>query len=335
MRHKIDASNILGVISTIWKILAGVALVAATAGAHSNDKYLPLAVGNTWVYRVSNRSITNAYSTESVVRAQQVQNETWYVIQTVPGGREQFWRWDEDGRLLRLNDATSKPQLVLDPNAFADTLAQLPIVARGIPAVTPFGEFKDTLDYRTPIALDQFSGRFAKGLGRVSESVYLIAGSSGGLSSLRELQEAVIGRKHFQASQPSMSISVEATRFDVTNKKATNCKVPCYFVACGIAGADLPDAYKPCFQGRTAFTLPASAADVEAWIDLYNEQGKSVMTIKAPVPKGNPGESILYWRIPLYTGNGVLLPVGSYAVLAHIISGGDDIAVAWTRVVVE
>ena len=122
----------------------------------------------------------------------------------------------------------------------------------------------------------------------------MLTGSSGGLVSFTELQEAVVGRQHFQVPQPSMSISVEATRFDVTNKKATNCKVPSYCVACSLIGADLPDAYKPCFESRTAFVLPSSLTEGEA--------------LKSPLPKGNTGETILYWRIPLYRGNGVLLP---------------------------
>ena len=318
-----------------WKNILAAIVLASPLLARAEQSYLPLAVGNTWVYRVSNRVITNTYITETVVRAQQVQGETWFVIQSTPVGGEQLWRWDNDGKLFRLSDATATPQLVLNTGNRSDPAAQFQIMKLSLPADTPFGQFTDTISYQSPFSLEQLSGKFAFGLGKVTETAVLNSGSSGGLTSLRELQEAVIGTKHYQASKPSMSLSVEASRFDVTNKKAANCKVPCYFVACGIAGADLPDAYKPCFQGRTSFTLPLSVADVEAWVDLYNEQGPLVMTLKSPVAKGNSGESILYWRIPLYTGDGVLLPTGSYAVLAHLINAGDDFAVAWTKILVE
>ena len=310
-------------------------LLAFPLSAQTDDSYLPLAVGNSWVYRLSSRTITNSYFTETVVRTEQIEGEAWFVIQTLPVISEQLWRWDDAGRLFRRNDAKSKPQLVLDPAAGSESPAQFPIVNRGIAAKTPFGQFTDTVDYRTIPLFDQISGRYAKGIGKVTETAILIAGSSGGISFIRDLQEATIGNRHFQTPQPSLVVSVESAKFDISNKKATNCKVPCYFVACGFAGADPSDAYKPCFQARTAFTLPDGVMNVQAWLDLYNDQGRLVMNMKSPVPPNTSGELVLYWRIPLYTGNGILLPTGNYAVLAHLLSAGDDFASAWTRVIVE
>ena len=89
-------------------------------------------------------------------------------------------------------------------------------------------------------------GVFAAGVGLVSSQSTLLSGSSGGFAQSMDLVDAGIAPNTvITTGADGLELSVERTDLDATGRQVTNCAIPCYFVACGLGGADLPGTYKP------------------------------------------------------------------------------------------
>ena len=64
----------------------------------------------------------------------------------------------------------------------------------------------------------------------------------------------------FQGHENSGNLAyITRVNLDVTGKNVTNCAIPCYFAACGLAGpVDPPGTYKPCARARVASASPSA-----------------------------------------------------------------------------
>lgn len=292
---------------------AGEVLPTALAVA----SYFPLRVGDEWVYLVNSRLITSAYVTRRISRAELVGNTAWFVIeQTVSGEanpQETRFRNDNQGRIYQLT--TQGEQIWLDPTAMPDPSAILKVDGRGFDLKTPIGIFHDALSYDRRETLILERGMFARGIGLVTSSQQMLTGSSGGfLQGLDLVYAKIDGHIYYATPSHSIELGVDATDFDVTNQKAPNCAVPCYFVACGfVPGADPPGTYKPCFQARVQF----QSASVD--LDLLDAASNSVFHLTLASP--GDSDSIVFRQVPLYSTPNHPFPTGSYRLRAQTTDG--------------
>jgi hypothetical protein len=236
---------------------AGEVLPAGLAAA----SYFPLQVGDEWVYADNDRTITGAYITRRVARAELIGTTLWFVIEdTVSGDNkpaETRFRNDDQGRIYQLT--FQGEQLWLDPTNPANPSAILKIDGRGFLVQTPVGQFRDTLSYNGFFGgLVMENGVFTRGIGLLMRSQNMLSGSSGGfLQSLNLVYARIDGHIFYTAPSKSIELGVDANDFDVSNKNTANCALPCYFVACGLGGpVDPPGAYtirpvRPEYDGRS------------------------------------------------------------------------------------
>lgn len=215
-----------------------------------NSSFLPLAVGNRWVYRLDSRVVTSAYEHWRVTGNEEHYGRVYAVL--MRDAEPWLLREDEQGRVLRLLDS-GREETLLDP------AAGTPLIAVSI----GLGDFSNVLPVETASgALIRESLRYARGVGLVWSSATMVSGSSGGFTSGRQLVEAEVNGRLYTMPAAGVELSAESTVLDVTHKAVTNCAVPCYFTACLLApGADPPGTYKPCF--RTRVVAPDDAASLE------------------------------------------------------------------------
>lgn len=202
----------------------------------------------------------------------------------------------------------------------------------------PLGAFNDALTENVFSGLDFNSTIFVRGIGLASFMQNLDTGSSGGLVSALQLEEVRLNGIRLSVPAPSLSLAIENTVLDLTNKKAPNCPLPCYFVACQLAppGADPPGTYRPCAQARLETT--GSPGD-SIQLQLIDPTGAGVFSITAVTDaKGN---SLQYIRVPLYTSaqqfsqNFTLLPPGDYKLTGQLSKAGVEAASATINVQVR
>jgi hypothetical protein len=175
------------------------------------------------------------------------------------------------------------------------------------------------------------NGIFVRGLGLLSYTANLLAGSSGGFLDGAELVEArIAGKLIFRRPAASITLEAEKPVLDVTGRAVTNCAVPCYFVACGVVpGSDLPDTYKPCFQTRVRVEQAPRDSSVE--LSVLDSSGVAVHSIRFPV--GDPTDFLRYHQLPLYSTPNQPFPSGSYRVRARLLEpGGGEPASAVTGI---
>ncbi len=219
----------------------GTVLAATSARCSGSGSIWPLQVGNEWHFRSRDRTATGHHTVWRVAR---IEGE-WAVLDPGPTWGRRV-RVDESGRIWRqLDDGRS--EVFVDP---AGGPAFARVTGSADASKTLAGYFGRELSWGGPVVgLGRDSGRFAQGVGPVFAQTDVVAGSSGGLGSALDLLEARIGGVRFGPTYPYAELVLESSEFDVTGKKARNCAVPCYFVACGLApGADPPGAYRPCME---------------------------------------------------------------------------------------
>lgn len=294
--------------------LARTQAIVRCAEPSAADSYFPLQVGNIWVYRYNDRSITSDYVTWRVTGTEQNYGQPWYVVAPYR------YRTDGYGRIYRIAPGASGPQLWLDPSPQPDPGALLTVQARGMRFVAPLGSFPDSLSYHTwSSSLISEGGTFARGLGLVAQTSDMATGSSGGFFTGLELVYAKVGDRLLSTAMASIDVAAEKQTLDVTGKQVTNCAVPCYFVACYLMpGADPPDTYKPCFQVRVRLTDPtiaASAGTAALKIELLDGQDRAVWQVTRKFESPD-AEQVLYQQIPLYSAPDQPLPAGAYRVRA-------------------
>jgi len=258
--------------------------------------------------------------TRRVTRTEIIGGKLWFIV--ADGSVETPYRIDELGRVFQL-DFRGNEFLWLDPTPTPDPSATLKVLYKGVPFRNALGAFQDSLQYQISGFLSE-NGTFVRGIGFISKSQNLNAGSSGGFSESLDLAWARIGPNlRFGTPAIGIELSVESLDLDVSGNGVTNCAVPCYFPACGIGpGADPPNTYKPCFQAgvRLHDPSPLESARIVA-IDLLDSTGASVFHSTQQLTTGDEQEDgVIYQQVPLYTAPNAPIPPGTYQVRATVES---------------
>lgn len=291
--------------------------VAAGLAAAS---YLPLDIGNRWIYRTLSRFSPTSYAQWLVTDAQTVNGQLWFVIQVsssdtqTGAGGQVLMRQGDGGRIYVLQNGQSV--LWLDPNTPQDPSAQMQVTSRS-PQQNALGNFADGLNYTKSQSLSVETGTLVRGLGLTSSSANLLTGSSGGFTESTDLVEARIdGHLVFEASAAALQLSLEAPAFDVTDGKVTNCILPCYFAACGLGGPqpDPPGTYKPCF--RAGVKLGAAAGPNSVDLDILDAPGNVLAHATMSLLPDDQGRTEGYHQMPLYTAPNQPFAPGTYRLRA-------------------
>jgi hypothetical protein len=303
-----------------------------TAAFTAQPIYFPMQLGNRWVFRTNSRSQTSGYITWTLTRTEQITGQTWFILETRFSGAVTFaetgYRGADNGQVYRMPGypADTHEELWLDPNGGPLSPAVLKTQSLGLPVDTPFGKLPG-LQYLSNGGLTLETGTFIEGLGLLTSTTNMETGSSGGFLSGLDLVEARIGQAIYYTT-PALAVSVAAENsvLDVTNKKVTNCAVPCYFAACGFApGSDPPNTWKPCFQTRIRASLPAPTITVplDAEIDFVNSSGvtvyQQILGLSAVPPAG---EATSYTQIPLFSAPNIPFPPGNYSINVTVRQSG-------------
>jgi hypothetical protein len=299
------------------------------------SSYFPLQVGNEWVYRIDSRVGTANYSTMRVAGVRLIGDQAWYSVITGENpqtGLETLYRADAQGRIYQL-DGNGREILWLDPTPNPNPSASLQILnGRGQPFRNALGFFPDTISYVINQSLSRETGLLARGVGRIDSRADSLTGSSGGFVDGLDLVYARIGGNiRFATPVLSVGLSVESNDLDVSGGNVTNCAVPCYFVACGLApGADPPGTYRPCFQTRVRLENLPVQDSTTLDLDLIDAGDRSVYHTSATVAAGQAQpDSILVRQLQLYSAPNQPFPPGAYRVQVKAkITAGDDIATA-------
>lgn len=296
---------------------AGEVLAAALVSA----TYFPLQVGDEWIYVYNSRIGTSQYLTRRIPDATVVDGVAWFIVEeSIDGDQPSLsqYRNDDLGRIYQLTN--TGVQLWLDPSATPDPTAFLKLTGRGGEVDAPAGKFQDRLDYTvTRGGLDLENGTFARGVGLVTNSHQLLEGSGGGFTEGMTLVYAKIdGHVVFASPASSLELSIEANTFDLTDKLAPNCAVPCYFVACGLApGADPLGTYKPCFQARVKMN---QSCDLDLLDSSNNSLYHATLTGSAVV------RQVLLYSQTGFGSPPTPFPPGSYQLRAKTPDGKVSIA---------
>jgi hypothetical protein len=104
--------------------------------------------------------------------------------------------------------------------------------------------------------------------------------------------------------------------------------IPCYFAACGIAGADPADTYKPCFQARMQIQhspCASEAGTLTAAIELRNAANSPVYQATVPLPQFDSLTDFTFYRqLPLCTKPNQTFPPGNYRLTGTLQRNGQD-----------
>jgi hypothetical protein len=157
----------------------------------------------------------------------------------------------------------------------------------------------------------------------------LQTGSSGGFTDSLDLVEVRLPGVHFTVPAPSVSLSVETTDLDVTDKLVANCALPCYFAACGLGGGtpDPAGTYRPCAQTRIE---AAAGAGSQVQVQLVDLTGAVLFT--SLVQADASGNTLQYVRLPVYTTPDPasigfrILPPGQYRLTGRVLDAGREVA---------
>jgi hypothetical protein len=303
----------------------------AVLAALATGTYFPLDVGDRWVYRIDDRSVTGSYQTWRVDRAETHNGATYSVIAIEGPGTfyyESWFRADGSGRVYILSGTGE--QLFLDPGSQSASGAQLQVTghAGGYSAV--FGTFTDGLNYVNNISsLIQETGTLIRGMGLLSSTATMLSGSSGGFTQGRTLVEASLaGGIHFPAPSSAVTLGIESVNLNVSGKQVTNCAVPCYFVACGLMpGADPTGTYKPCAQARVELASWPAGASRSVRLQLLAPDGTAAYD-QTLVLDAAPDRSVTFIQVPLYSAPNVPLAAGAYQLVAKSGDGAAQSALA-------
>lgn len=297
----------------------GTAIASATAhvdcGGTSTQSYFPLQVGNTWIYRLSDRLSTNRYATRSITGTETIGDKTYFDLTEGTVLRAKL-RSDENGVIWSAT-ATGE-QVFLDGSSSA--------AKRG--AYTgPIGTFPDSVTFSgliNPLEFD--TSTYVRGVGPAHLVSNLETGSSGGLIGDYQLVEVLLPGVHYSIPFATVNLSIESTDLNLTAKSVENCALPCLFAACGLGGGqpDPTGTYRPCTAVRVDVTAPAQS-DVQ--VQFADASGANIYTAHAA-----PGGAPLYFRLPIYTVPDPqsirfdLLPMGDYKLTARVTNAGNELA---------
>lgn len=263
-----------------------------------SESYLPLAVGNLWVYRYNDRSVTSLYVTRQIQRTEELGNKTYFVLESDPLPAQRL-RADADGKVYRFTGTVQAPR----EEAYLDPASIAPASYSG-----PLGDFPEAVSQRVVEVLGRQDNIFVRGLGLVQSVSTMTTGSSGGFVSGLSLVEARLNGLQIAIPANRLSLSLESNLLDVSGRTAPSCNVPSYCIAC------VPSvAYKPCMQARLE-GFSNSGYTVE--LELTNQAGQTVYRSN-PIP-GEPGLLLRYVQVPLDSASNVFLPPGTYSLTAKL-----------------
>lgn len=285
--------------------------------------YLPLDIGNRWVYRTKTRFSTTGYVQWLVTGSQEIDGQLWFTVAV--GASAMLLRQDSSGRIYTYSNGQSS--LWLDPNTPQDSSAQLQIKSRG-PLQNSLGAFADAVNYVRDQGLILETGTFVRGIGLLSSSSTMLTGSSGGFVDSLDLVEARIdGHIAFRPQGTSVELTMEAPAFDLTHGVVTNCILPCYFAACGLGSPqpDPPGTYKPCFRAGAKVSGATAPAGVS--LAILDGSGNVLLQSEVSTLLDDSGRSEGFVQMPLYTSPNQPLPPGTYQLRAT--AGGTSAALAF------
>ena len=183
----------------------------AVLAALGTGSYFPLDVGDRWVYREDTRLATAQYQTWRVDRTVFANGYAYSAIAIEGPGTtyaEYWFRADSNGRVYILSGDGDR--LFLDPTMVAPNSGQVQVTGPGGTVATSLGTFPDTVNYVNPMGLDYETGILARGVGVLSSTTIVEAGSSGGTALVRTLVEAeVAGGIQFPAPIASFELGME------------------------------------------------------------------------------------------------------------------------------
>jgi hypothetical protein len=298
------------------------------------SSYFPLQVGDEWVYRIDSRVGTADHIIKRVAGIRLVGDQAWYSVITGLGVNsiETLYRADAQGRIYTL-DSNARESLYLDPTIPPSPSAALPtVISRGQPFRSALGVFPDSLVVMSPGGgLGIETDTFVRGVGLVSNTATMLSGSSGGfVSGLTLLYARIGGNLRFATPAVTLGLSVESTDLDVSGHNVTNCAIPCYFAACGIAGADPAGTYKPCFEARVRLENLPVRDSTTVDLSLLDASDQTVFQVSTQVPAGQAQpDSILIQQVLLYTAPNRPVAPGNYRIQAKTkLSDGTEAATA-------
>ena len=305
-------------------------LMATALEAQSAGSYFPLDVGDRWVYREDDRTSTAQYQTWRVDRQASLNGPPYSVMAIEGPGTlyaESWFRADSSGRVYLLTG--DGDQLFLDPNIVGANSGEVRLTGPGGAVTTPLGTFADTMNYVNPMGLLYETGTLARGVGLLASTTVLETGSSGGPTLIRTLVEAAVaGGVHYPALSSSLELGMESLNLNVSGMQVTNCAVPCYFVACGLApGADPPGTYKPCAQARVALRNWPAGGSRTVRLQLLASDGSASFDQTFSMDAATD-ESVTFVRVLLYSAPNQPLPGGAYQLSAKTADGAAQSAIA-------
>lgn len=281
--------------------------------AARNGSFLPLQVGNTWVYKNRGRALAYEYVTHTISRTETLGGLTYFVLTSGSSVLERL-RADPEGRIWRFSGTPESPkeELLLDPAA--------PQAVRAA-HTGPLGTFDDTVRVRFTQGLGSESRVYARGVGMVWSEMVLNTGSSGGVLDNKELVEARLAGLQLGPWLPRLSLAVENTELDVSGRKVTNCRI--IYGCIGFCPVDPPEAYRPCAQARVE---AGTAGEFTVELELADSNGRVVFR----QPVNGTGDLLRHVPLQLYSGNfpGPYVPLtaGEYALTARLKSGDSVLA---------
>jgi hypothetical protein len=146
----------------------------------------------------------------------------------------------------------------------------------------------------------------------------MMTGSSGGFLSGWQLVETNVGEAPASAGgAPGIDVSVERAVLNVSGHEVSNCAVPCYFIACYLAGGtDPPETWKPCSWARTRVAHPSLAeGSARITTEVLDAAGSTLSRSEETTPAGLIGGEWVSWRqLRLYERPNQALAPGDYSV---------------------
>ncbi len=280
-----------------------------------SGSYFPLAVGNTWVYKYNSRSVTATYIVQTITGETYQNGQTYYVLtETSPPDPTPIamLRADSTGVIYQLT--STGEQVYLDPKTAS------PAAYSGA-----LGIFNDAITPPPQIlgGIIETNSTYARGIGMVNSQSTMLTGSSGGFTDGLDLVDVKVNGFHLSVPQPKIALSIDNPSPDLTNQKAPNCAIPCYFAACGIAGADPTGTYRPCGQIRID-----TSADVPSYSVLVQLLDSTGAPVFQNTTQSQTTTTLNYLRLPLYTGQTPfkLLPPGNYTLVGTMTQGSTTLA---------
>ena len=276
--------------------------------------YFPLQVGNTWVYRLNDRIVTNSFVTRTVSGTESINGNTYFVVQDFYPG--------QDPKIVRLRG--DNKDVIRAWNGTADEMYIDPDRASAQSACSgTVGRFDDCVAVATQGLLGT-SSTYARGIGLLKYQAFLNSGSSGGFSDSLDLVEARLDGIALASPATRLSVSIEFPDLDITGRNAPNCAVPLYCVACGLVGSDPQGTYRPCVQTRaeSSFSGPHTLQ-----LQLFSPSGTLVYETGVEVASNS---ALRYLRLPLYVSapgsrDFQILPPGIYRLVARMFAAGVEI----------